>query len=403
MSVIRREDDSVFVLQPYRESLGLRGSSLLKKEIRHLANMHGDNVRLFHYADRLSQYEAVFSRESGYLLGESIWQYFKKPQELIYCEVLGNTQQALLVIVRDGQIYLDNKIAIDDLAKELTALTSEEVRYVVYVCGQVSLGLAENKIASFTQLDESVFAQLPLSDAAKLLPLERALDEFRLGKKQESSRLILVAAIILAGLSFWVYYQSKAPEQPKRVALNPFTQYQNTLQTPAPAQQINALTNELMQFYSMQGWYPSRVTYDGNTAKVVVRSLGGTATNLLNWAQENGMQVNFSPQGASVDFATTMSPRPKASRILNTQQSVAVIIDRMMQLLPGKAVTIGDSVQAQALTQTNLTITFRNIAPDVLQLVGSNLNDLPVNLTGCQLTIKNGMLSGSIQLTVVGS
>lgn len=403
MSVIRREDGSVFVLQPYRESLSLRSTSLLKKEIRHLAETHGDNVRLFRHDHGFSKYEGVFSRETGYLLGESIWQYFAKPQELIYCEVLGNTQQVLLVIVRDGQIYLDNKVAIGDLAHEFTALASEEVRYPVYVYGNVTLGLDENKITSITQLEQSVFAQLPLIETLNLLSLERALDEFRLGKKQQSSMLILSAVVLLAGLSGWVYYQSEAPAQPKKIALNPFAQYQQALQTPAPSQQINALVNDLEQMYGMLGWYPAQVNYTGINAKVSVHSLGGTATELLNWAQQNGMQVDFSPQSASVDFVTVINARPKPNRILNVQQSIAVIIDRMMQLLPGKSVTVNNTLQAQALTQTSLTITFKNIAPEVLQLVGSNLGGLPVNLNNCQLNIHDGMLSGSIQLTVVGS
>ena len=53
------------------------------------------------------KYEVAFSPDTGYLLGESIWHNFKRPMDMIYCEAIPNTTEAILVIVKEGSVYLD--------------------------------------------------------------------------------------------------------------------------------------------------------------------------------------------------------------------------------------------------------------------------------------------------------
>lgn len=403
MTVLRREDGAVFVLQPYRESLSLRNTSLLKKEIRHLAEMHGDNVRLFRHENGFTKYEGVFSRDTGYLLGENVWHHFEEPEQLIYCEAV-NEQQVLLVIVRDGEVYLDNKLSLEELHDELTALaTHEGQQYDIYVYGKnVPFEFDEAKIKSLTHLDEPIFAQLVITDAYRLLSLEQALDEFHLGKAQQTSSLALIAFAILIVLGGWVYYSSSSQSSPEQT-LTPYEMYQQALQTPDPGQQLSALMVGLEKIYGIDGWYAASMNYDGNSVQVQMHSLGGMATALLNWSQQNNMSLNLSSQGAMLNFATNINNRPKPNHMVSAQQTAALIIDRMMMLLPGRSVSIGNGVSNQGYNSLSVTISFSDISPEILQLIGSNLDDLPVNLVSCQANIENGLLSGSLQLKVMGS
>ncbi len=67
--------------------------------------------------------EAVFSKESGYLLGENVWTYFDKSPYLIFCERLSkDTNQVLLVIVRANEVYLDTVVDNEKLRTELVPL-----------------------------------------------------------------------------------------------------------------------------------------------------------------------------------------------------------------------------------------------------------------------------------------
>ena len=74
MTLLTRGDGTPFVIQAYRELLITHKRSMLLQEIRMLAEQQGQYLRLSKNKDQ--NIEAVFNNEPGYLLAESIWQYF---------------------------------------------------------------------------------------------------------------------------------------------------------------------------------------------------------------------------------------------------------------------------------------------------------------------------------------
>ena len=66
------------------------------------------------------QYEVAFSPDPGYLFGESVWHYFKRPLDLVYCEAIPNTSEAILVIVKAGIVYLDGSFPLDSIFDEIS-------------------------------------------------------------------------------------------------------------------------------------------------------------------------------------------------------------------------------------------------------------------------------------------
>src|SRR6185312_4573646 len=164
MPILRRNDGTSFVIQPYRESLSLTSTGLLKKELYLLGQNYGGYSRIFRQPD--GRFEAVFSRDPGYLLGETVWQHFGKPYDLLYCEALdGESQQALVVVVRGGSVYLDAKIPYANLAEELAPLQAGTGTFVVYTQGDVPLSknvepgkfsLDPARVKSFTRLTKGI-------------------------------------------------------------------------------------------------------------------------------------------------------------------------------------------------------------------------------------------------------
>lgn len=399
MSTLRRDDGVNFILQPYRETLTLRSSALLRKEVRYLSEQYGENVRLF--KRKSNEFEAVFSSDKGFLLGETVWNHFGNIPELIYCERL-SYQEILLVVVRENKVYLDTKLDETALTEELNLLLVEpEGRYVVYTYGNLPKVFEKAAIKSLSPLDYSLFSTLPVSAQFQLLPTETALDEFGLGLKRRSSLLVL-SVICLSALAIgWWFAHSK--EKTQAPAVNPYEQYELSLQTPDPGQQIDALIKGVQRVNDIPGWMADSVTYNGNVAQLPLHSLGGTATDLLVKAQSMNMQASFSSSGASIIFQTVMKGRPTPDRIANSKQTVALIIDRMMNILPGKSVQINDVNSNEVFNQTGLTITFTDVSPQVLALIGSHLNDLPVTLKSFTANLKDGLYSGNLQLNVVGN
>ena len=109
MSTLVRSDGTQFVMQAYRELLSAKKKSQIIQEIRFLAEQQG-------------QYEAVFSTEPGYWLGESIWHYFNQPKNLIYCEALPDSAQVLTVVIQQGSVYIDSQMLASSLQLELLPL-----------------------------------------------------------------------------------------------------------------------------------------------------------------------------------------------------------------------------------------------------------------------------------------
>src|SRR5688572_11892417 len=105
MPYITREDGEHFVIPSYRDVLVVKQKNQLKKEILLLSQSYGEYITLQKKGG--NQYEVAFSPDTGYLLGESIWYHFKRPVDLIYCEAIPNTTEAILVIVKSSSVYLD--------------------------------------------------------------------------------------------------------------------------------------------------------------------------------------------------------------------------------------------------------------------------------------------------------
>ena len=75
MSLLNRPDGIQFVVQPYRERIAIGKRSVMVQRIRLLSEQHGQYVLISPLTK--DAVEAVFSKESGYLLGESVWTYFR--------------------------------------------------------------------------------------------------------------------------------------------------------------------------------------------------------------------------------------------------------------------------------------------------------------------------------------
>ena len=116
-----------------------------------------------------------------------------------------------------------------------------------------------------------------------------------------------------------------------------------------------------------------------------------------------GMVANFSSSGVFINFNATLNHRALPDKIANAEKTVAVVMDRMTRVLPKQSVTINQAVTNKVFKQVEMTITFNNVSPEVLQLIGANLDDLPVNIDSITVNVKNGLLSGYFKISVVGN
>lgn len=137
MSYITRSDGEHFVIPSYRDVLSSERKSQLKKEIVALSQNYGEYITM--QRKNALQYEVAFSPDTGYLLGESIWHHFKRPVDMIYCEAIPNTSEAILVIVKSGSVYLDGSFGLDNIPEELIVFLTQQNNFEIYTYGDVPL------------------------------------------------------------------------------------------------------------------------------------------------------------------------------------------------------------------------------------------------------------------------
>lgn len=413
MAVIRRDDGVQFVVQSYRELLTQKNPALLKNEIRFIAKSNGEYARLFKL--REAQYEAVFSKEPGYLLGETVWHYFGKPADLIYCEALPDGQHAIVVIVRSGSVYLDAKLALAGLEEEFVSLTAGNNRYVIYTYGDVPIvpepapnkfAFEQQQVQSFNVLDESLFANLAVNDNFKLLFIEQAIKSQDIDKSLSPTSIGLIVVLGIT-LIFWLWPSSEPksvqPQMPAKPTYTPSQLQAQQLRAPTPAQVLQKISDIVATLYSLGGWSPASLNSDGSSATVIMQSVGGGVSNLLAWAQANNAIATLSSEGAKLVFPMSLANRSFIpTELMKEDEVTARVIDKMLQTLPGRSVHINPPTSSGGLVQERLTVNFNNISTAVFVLLGKQIEGLPVKLTKCSINLTDGLLSGQLELLVIG-
>ncbi|CAM4423709.1 MAG: hypothetical protein LEGION0398_MBIBDBAK_00414 [Legionellaceae bacterium] len=417
MAILQRADGIRFIVRSYRELITQNKVSLLRKELLLQSQVQGQYARF--YRQKEGKIEAVFSHDMGYLLGESIWHYFNTPDNLIYCETIPNETDVIVVIIRNGSVYLEAKLTLEELREELHSLLSVKTTYSIFLVGDVPIVITENALVSeeeqaqkflipseyilqFEQLNESVFEQLPASSAYFLFPIEKAIDELKLDRFAKNTVTASIILILLIACSYWLFSPSTQKENNTPV-LSPYEQYAAALNNPDPQKQLHELAKHIVLLQTMPGWLPVNIKSSSMGSKVQVHTLGSPTALLLAWAKKNKANVDFNTEGAFLILPSRTENRNNIPQFIPLNMSLSLIIDKMMQIIPGKSVSITSTSTQVSYKTAGITITFNAGSFILLTLIGNALKDLPVIVNSSTITIQNGLLSGNIQLTVLGN
>lgn len=412
MPVIRRDDGIQFAIQTYRELLSAKSLSLLKNEIRLLSQQHGEYIRLFRSSK--NAIEAVFSRDPGFLLGESIWYYFGRPANLIYCEELPGAQQALVIVVKSSTIYLDTKIPYSSLIDEFATLLTGHNRYDVHLYGNVPLSdqpepgkfiFQPEQLASLHRLDKSLLSQLAMDEGLELQPLELALRSDIFSKTAEVKYVIYgVIALIVIIIAYYQFTarEKVTPAVQQIVYTTPESTYDKFLMTPAPGRILNEVGQAVILMSTAPGWSPISVIYNGGSYTFRMTEVGGDLTLLRRWALRRKFDIAFTQTGVEITVPSVITPRSRPEEIFLNQSVLATLIDQVNHLLGRQHVSLGTSKSVDSYQQTELIINVTNAAPGMLDLLSRTFTNMPIAMKNLQFNIANGLMSGTITLTVIG-
>lgn len=415
MSYLAREDGEHFVIPSYRDVLSKRKSQL-KGDILELSARYGEYMTFQRRG--LAQFEVAFSSEGGYLFGECVWQYFKRPLDLIYCEVIPDTAEAYFVIVKNGSVYLDGRFPFENIAEEVLVFTTQENQFDIYVYGDgpISEQPEEGKISfeatsvkSFNRLPEPLFEHLPLVKTYQLLPVDVVLRQQGIGVFPV--KFIIAVAVILGLIWMGFSYRSVSKKTAAPVAVktrtvvpkNPFVGYNTALMSAPPDAEIEMLVLTIDLLMTMPGWIPTEMNYVDGQLTVHVKSQGINVEFLYNWAEHNYASIDITPGGFSLKMTLPALPgRGIPSQIYPLDRVIMNLIDRMAVFMPGNAVKVGAYKIGPAYKESDLRIELQEISPGLLFMVGEQFKDLPLTLTSLTLKINHG-LTGTILLRALGN
>lgn len=411
MSYITREDGEHFVIPSYRDVLAAKNKTQLKKDILVLSQSYGEYITM--QAKGPNQFEVAFSPDTGYLLGESIWHYFKRPADLIYCEAIPNTTEAILVIVKSGSVYLDGSFPIESIPEELVIFLTQENSFEIYINGDVPISetpeegkfsFEAGSVKSFTVLEQPVFPTLPLLKIYQLRLVDQVLKSYGIGVFPLKPLLMLILLGIL-GWMLWSYLSR--PEEVEVVAgpqVNPYQIYNDTLASPAPELELKKFIDALKTLYTMPpGWVPKSVTYSKGKVVALAQSSGNTTRALFDWAQQHNGSVDIKTDGMYVNLGFTLANRPIPKSIYPLKEVIAIFVDRLAGVYPGNHLKLGEFTAKGPFTEVLLTVEVTDVTLINLDLIMKQVVGLPFVLQDIKLTVAKGVFSGSIIFNALGS
>jgi hypothetical protein len=414
MPYITREDGERFVIPSYRDTVDAKSGSFLKKEVEQLSANYGEYITLQRKTG--TTYEVAFSTESGYLFGECVWDYFKRPYDMIYCEAIPNTTDAYLVIVKSGTVYLDGSFPIDSVAEELVIFKTQQNNFNIYIYGDVPISEApqdgkfsfdESSIGSFEVLPGPLFPTLPVVKAFQLQLVDASLKNFGIGVlpvKQVTVALVALG-ILYMGYSF-ITSSKQLPEVFTIVAVNPYQPFIDQLSTPDPAREIRSVIGVIQLLYTIPGWKPEKFTYDSGFPASVhasVSSLGGNLQLLLDWGYKNNAHIDILPAGNVVTIVIPTAKRPQPDLIYSLQAVVVTMKDRLNYILPPGSVQISGMTDKKPFKDGMITVDFSDVTPFILDMIAQYIQGLPLVTLKFSGTLTDETLTGSITFRALGN
>lgn len=417
MSVISQNDGTQFVIQAYRERVEYKKKSQAETRIRNIAEQQGHFVRLFkHQAGEL---EAVFSTEPGYLLGESIKQYFQETKNLVYCEKIKGSKQNVLVIIKNGHVFTDTIIEDHQLKAELLPLLTLKTSFQIVASKDAPLIEDSSQqteerycfplehTTSFEYLSSPLLPRLPSIPKVRLLPLQIALKSQGLRKNSFlnlSLTLGFLFAAIIGLMIVSAYKKTNTPVHPhKPHSINPFAAFDAALNSPEPSSQLSLIVVLVNKLYQMPGWELAEFSQKNDVLFVQVKSIGGSISALQTFADNNQFELSLHPSGVTLKAKLLTSPRSKQPHIYSLTHMSEALLDTLAHSLIGIRVSLLKTTQHGRAISNLFQLDFSDASPKELLLLQNILHNLPAVLVSADFrTNSAGLFSGRIKLSLWG-
>lgn len=411
MSALTRNDGTQFVIQAYRERLTFKKKASLAQKVRNISAQQGQFVRLL--KRRNGEYETIFSENPGYLVGESIKNYFPKMKNLLFIEAWPETENFLFVVIRNGHVFIDSLMTREDLSRELLPLTTLNIAFQVILSGRLpdeiinlDSGFLPKKIVDTVEhLREPLLQKLPTPENVRLIPLPLALRNERLDNNTLFTTGAIITLFIAVVASGFIYlkHQQKKPAVIVNSQPVAYEQYHRALDSPAPDELLGELVNVIETSWLIPGWRATGISQTPNRYELNVSTIDGSLTQLQHWAEKNHYQLFITSRGALLRRKTDIAKRQYKQPAQSLETIAANLIDETKKIAANPVITVKSVIQHRDARELPLAIDLDEIDPQQLVYLSQILVKMPVTLRKAQLAIRtSALLDSQIQLSVWG-
>ncbi len=219
-----------------------------------------------------------------------------------------------------------------------------------------------------------------------------------------TKRRLLLGTITLIGLGLFVALWLNYSNQIKTTnPINPYEQYALALQTPSPAKEMSAFVQALDKITSISGWSVVSVVFQDGQGNAILKSTGGSSTQLLTISQSKGMSVYFSPNNVTLHFSVVLTHRELSESMSSVDKTVDTLKKRLDGVLPKTAVVVEQATTNPVFKKITITLSLDNNSPEILNTIGTKVDDLPVNIDVITVTLNKGQLTGNIKISAIGN
>ena len=178
--------------------------------------------------------------------------------------------------------------------------------------------------------------------------------------------------------------------------------YEVALSSPEPSALIDELAQKIDQLYLIPGWKAANITFSGGKFQIDMQSHGGNLWYLTDWAKQHYYDLRMTPRGAELTLKSHLKNRKLPQHYLDSKTVVADFMQRLSEVLMADAIHMEGSRQRGIMQEIQFTLDLKELSPDLLDLVGRELEDLPLSLSSIHLHLEDGLIDGQIELSLWG-
>ena len=402
--MIRTKKGIEFATQPFRTTIKKCAPYKLPEQLDVFTMEYGEYFYLQKRGDN-TIFVAVTS-EPAYCLGESVLAFFKKYPNLIYCEKLsGKDDFFLVVVIVNGQVYLDNKIHQDTLLDELSVFFSEKTTPFVFMFTKelqsLQKKIQKNAIEAFKIVEGNILEKLPLNENLLFSPLDLAMHKAGFSYQMKSLIIgLLLAFIIVAPIA---YFGLRPEPTITQKVVNPYAQYKQALMSPSPLAEVRSMMTQLNVLFQTPHWLPKAVSWSDGQTKISVSATSIELDELKTWALKNNAHLILRDKQVNLLFNTESLPhRSKPKKIFPMQTVVFHFIDKLHRFSNTLDIKESRTTQQGAYQETILTVQFNGYSTSMLESLFRETHGSPVVLQKFQAQIDHGLMTGSIEFLLLG-